>query len=763
LAKISMTYCNDRRSAVDQGASTLVLVSLLAMTGSLLIILWPYPFVSRVLTGHGSWFDFLVVLSSSGAPIWLLVLLYFKRRVQAQMQARLLRYGRLLEQESVRAGLRATFQQERIALFLLGDPDKVSDPGGKIVASPRVVRAYELRPYKHVLLFPALAYTRLSGDPEALDAVLAHEVAHVLHRDLRILGGLDELLQATLWFVPLAIGVSFIGSVVIDIRAGAEAAPAVLASLLGKSSVLVLPLLILASLAVLRLVETYREALADAFASEVVGAAALSRAERKLIGDDANSRAWRRVGLHDLLHASSLAGMFGFTIGAFSGYLPSPFAYWHSILVETSWIRLPVHVAFVVSSTIIIYAGAYSLSRILTSSASSSIIGADDALKRLALFGVFVVLGSMITQTLPLMLSAAPIFDQFTNISRHYARPLFVASLAETVTLVVSCTVVGAICALSDSKRETVTWGLVGAITVAVGQIEGDLFPQYTLGLASFVIGSILLGFPARNALRYVRKVSPITLAIPLFSVLLVIGSWFGLGGPGCLAASLDGAASFAVSRNEFDRAITLTRAATYFAPLTPSGFLRLAKLQLRQDGLTDDAVVSAERALHAPYLNSWNEHFETLVVDSTARLKRRHPSDWSMASTYLASARDLWRRNDRLDKHIALILYYDSAIVSCHDDEVLMALTYFLTALAYADKTTRAEAANQAMGESDLQCLGMSDGAKPKRSALEFFMAHRGTVDEAVHDALREGISQEEVMRVLRLSIRGKRDSAGA
>jgi Zn-dependent protease with chaperone function len=169
---------------------------------------------------------------------------------------------------------------------------------------------------KHIVLFPALAFARLRGDAEALDAVLAHEVAHVLHRDLRMLAELEAFLRTILWLVPVAVLIAIVDSTTADIAAGEKAVSAFLASILAKSSIVILPLLIVISLPMLRFAEVYREALADAFAAQLVGPAALARAERALARDDHGTRAWKALDSKEVLYGWRLVAMFGFAIGA---------------------------------------------------------------------------------------------------------------------------------------------------------------------------------------------------------------------------------------------------------------------------------------------------------------------------------------------------------------------------------------------------------------------------------------------------------------
>jgi hypothetical protein len=95
------------------------------------------------------------------------------------------------------------------------------------------------------------------------------------------------------------------------------------------------------------------------------------------------------------------------------------------VLPSASPLRPLVSVAVATISTLILYSTAFGLANVLTSERSSLRgITADFVIGRLALFASFAVIGGLVTQTLPLTLSAAPIFDRFPDIAWHDALPL---------------------------------------------------------------------------------------------------------------------------------------------------------------------------------------------------------------------------------------------------------------------------------------------------------------------------------------------------
>ncbi|MGJ5134394.1 M48 family metalloprotease [Bradyrhizobium oligotrophicum] len=751
-----------------EGASTLVLVSLAAMTGAWLIFLLPYGALSRLVSGSAGTNDFLEIATAAFASIWVALVVWASGWRQARRQQQMLSYANPLPPSSMPTNpqLQRLLGQARIELRLLGDPDRAIDRGGKITASPRVMAAAGSENRSYIVLLPALSFARLRNDTNALDAVLAHEVAHVVQRDLRLLAGLDTFLRTTLWFVPIAVALTIINSTATDIRDGANAGSALLASILGKSSIAVLPLLILLSLAMLRFTESYREALADSFAAHVIGASALARAENILSANEGGARAWTAFDRSEVLYSWRLIAMYGFSIGALYGYAPSPIAYLHSILPTESPLRLPLSVAFATLATFTIYAAAFVLSYILTSDRSPSSMADSAISRRLLLFATLSVVGGLATQTFPLMLSAVPIFDRFPDVARHDALPLLLANFADSATSIVTCTATGTLCAMASTGGRIGLWFLLGAVAILAGEIEPVLAPQYTFGLASFGVGAALMAYPSWNAVKRLMNASAVTISIATGAVVVIIGSWFGLGGPGCIAVSLEAASASASRAAQLDRAIYLERLATKFAPLNATGFLDLARLELASPAFSQDAIASAEMALRAPYLNGWSERFDVLVTAATSHLERRDPSDWRRAGDLLTMARDMWRRNLRLDPQNGVVLYYNSAIVACHyGADPLIPLGYLVAALGFiSDDAKVAGVANAAIEDTDLTCVDLTDLTKPTSSTIDFFRGKPGdgTTESAINQALIHGIDREETARFLRLLIRARTHDNG-
>src|SRR5689334_23377061 len=109
----------------SEGASTLPLVSLLAMTLSWLLFLLPYPAFSRLLDGSAGFFDKIATVATAGASLWATALFLIKHRIQAHSQLRLLSYSSEFP-DSVFATsplVPDLYRSKGIGLRLLGNPE----------------------------------------------------------------------------------------------------------------------------------------------------------------------------------------------------------------------------------------------------------------------------------------------------------------------------------------------------------------------------------------------------------------------------------------------------------------------------------------------------------------------------------------------------------------------------------------------------------------------------------------------------------------
>jgi hypothetical protein len=153
--------------------------------------------------------------------------------------------------------------------------------GGDFAApTPPVALRYldETRRVCPAILVDGAFMQRFRVYPDALCAVLLHEVAHHVNRDHWLLFDLRRLLLATAVIAVLQFVASVAGGIV---GTGHEPA-ALLAVLSGKSYGLALLAAAFACLAMARASHRWREALADAFAARRVGDAAVQQAERLL-------------------------------------------------------------------------------------------------------------------------------------------------------------------------------------------------------------------------------------------------------------------------------------------------------------------------------------------------------------------------------------------------------------------------------------------------------------------------------------------------
>jgi preprotein translocase subunit SecG len=79
LAEIGVSYDDAQPRLESEGASTLVLVSLAAMTGAWLVFLLPYGALSRLISGSAGANDFLEIATAAFASIWVALVVWANR------------------------------------------------------------------------------------------------------------------------------------------------------------------------------------------------------------------------------------------------------------------------------------------------------------------------------------------------------------------------------------------------------------------------------------------------------------------------------------------------------------------------------------------------------------------------------------------------------------------------------------------------------------------------------------------------------------
>jgi Zn-dependent protease with chaperone function len=158
------------------------------------------------------------------------------------------------------------------------DPDPTEQLTGPEIVLPGIKRP--------ILILPSRALARLKVNPDALKAVILHEIGHVVSRDSRRLDDTKRAISIFIWLVALYSIASIGASYHIDSQNG-DRLEAFLSDIEGKSLLIVATLQI-ALFAVMRsLLDPLREKIADNFVIARMGSGAgLAAAEAMLAGGE---------------------------------------------------------------------------------------------------------------------------------------------------------------------------------------------------------------------------------------------------------------------------------------------------------------------------------------------------------------------------------------------------------------------------------------------------------------------------------------------
>ncbi|MBP1861564.1 hypothetical protein [Rhizobium herbae] len=731
-------------------------MALLAAAASWFVYLMPYGAFGRVF--GGSVLDTLATLASVAAPFAIIVIAAAILGIQRRRDLALLRHASVQPIAPENIWLADQFRQFGVQIAVLGDVVSVVDPGGPVLSSPRLVATGLGQNREFSIVVPALAYLRLTGDRGALDAVLAHEYRHILGRDLFWFVAFERLLQVTLWIVPMVVLLNVASSTLYDVDAGQKLLSALSASLLGKSSIVVLPVLVAISIAVLNVAVAYREAAADHFARWVGGSEALVRAEHLLSGGTVVSRPWRGMSVEKMRADWRLVALFGFALGSFTSLISGPLAYWQSVLPQ-GLLSQGLALGYALAAVAIPYVGAFAVGRVVLRQSPSGILGAASTdIGVLLLFAGMVAAGYTLPQTVPGMLTSIPLLDDYPNLFRSDPWRLLLSSIAESGIIAICTTSAGALFAAASMGGRAGWWFAAGTATVLAGIVEPVVTNGYFLGLACFLPGSIFCLLAIRRWRAQLRPGSWSLLSRALVAAIacIIAASWFGLGGPGSIAISLQARSNAAEANGDGTGAEKFALAATYFASLTGTSHFNLGKLQLERGKPFGDAIESFERGLAAPFLSDWLELFSAHTLAATGYLERREADDWDRADKHLATAREMWRRSVRLDLQDAVVVQYNSAVIECNrtSPDVLAGLVFVAEAAALASKIAEPQAvgvAQIALTDGDLLPLDLNAPTKIKAETLSAFGQVRGRFQEAVDQALARGMPRDQAIDFLR------------
>ena len=561
-----------------------------------------------------------------------------------------------------------------------GNIETTVDTGHPLLLAPvAFVQTDILLRQRRWIVIPALFFTRYIKYPSAFRAVLAHELAHFENRDIMLLFGMQQLLQAA--GIVLLIGnfTSLLSSVIAD---GNFAPTTIAASVAGKSYLFANVFFIFALRVLVVQMESWREALADITAINACKPQDLLIAEQLLHSNPPHrltDSIQRRVGSARKRMALVLTPREIFFIG------------WVISAVKDSALGLFAQsdaTAASIACTAILSGGLYfgffaalitPVGGVVTTKRWVSF-----ACKRSLVLSLGAILATVCLQTVPLIITSVMMPQGYDGAFRYDAEPLL---LSGVVTTTISCLVTAffaLIAAWISVSLDNSLWGiLLGLAWTIFEPAEEFFFPEFTEGaVAPLVVATAIIVL----VLRFSGKLYPVSLAdyvllIPFVAATVVF--WAGYGDVNHLSTCSNAVATEkARSGAPLTEIIAPAKRAAERAPFHASGWLYLADIMQGQPGYARDAATNAENALRAPYLSSWNDKFTALVEAGMARRNLNTSDNLKMASDDFGMAEEMWRKNFRIDDHD----YHK------HDHkQVVMMLYNYACVLALTNRTDEA------------------------------------------------------------------------
>ncbi|MFI4986348.1 MAG: M48 family metalloprotease [Alphaproteobacteria bacterium] len=771
-----MTSKQSALPAPAEVISTLLLAAAGALALSSLLNLFPYQLAVRAWHKPLAWFEWPMLISAGGALLWAPLAFLAIRWSRLRSDA-----TRLLGAVSLdlTADPELYFVADRvdglaggveITFLLQGDPAGVNDTGGPLILSPYAVQAVSpSRRRLMVVVIPAALWVRFRRHPSALGAVLAHEVAHLINRDLDLLFGIRQLLLGIITVAIPATLLAVVGSTLSDSVTYGWEWQALGAAIVGKIYLVSNSFLVIAMSALVRRLEIWREALADFAAVGLFGDEALAEAERLAGGLDAaadtaaRSRPgpWRRV--RAVVASPPELLLYGFIVAAVADYLSGPFAYLGEFGVRDQQARNLLMMAGPVVSRFVWFAGFLLPIRALLrhlGSASGSL--GRQASSGMLLLVLGAILGHLCLVVLPLLVTSVAMPSRYNFIMRHDPGPLLLAGLASVAATAGNYAIFGGLCAWLTIRRKSLWLALCpGAIWAVCAALEIAFASRLADGALSVLIALLVLVVIAIVARPPLGNWKPSSAAPLALVMVLTAAGWLGYGDKSHLAAAASEAGHERWLADDRHGAMISYRRAAERAPLYAAGWLRLALVAV-EEGDVAASIEMSERALHAPYLSNWQERLEVLSVAASAQLQAAAEANLHMAARYLAQAEWLWRHDSRLNQcDVATVLYNSAAVDARLRREAPVAMLHLAEA-ALLDESL----ALDAMNDPDFVTLALAALPPPNKRTLQVLSGLSDKTVQGLSGAVAQGaISGDELVRFLGAELRqqAQTKSAGA
>ncbi|MFO1433023.1 MAG: M48 family metalloprotease [Candidatus Competibacteraceae bacterium] len=566
-----------------------------------------------------------------------------------------------------------------------------------------------------VVIFPFHLWNRFSKHPNALAAVLVHETAHAENKDMQRLLGMQHLLIIAAGLTGICLFLTVIQSIFTDITSSNWEWAALQASLVGKNYLFFSLVFITLTVLLVQSLESWREALADEEAIKICGENALREAEELLRIEEDNEQKYLQRYVYSLTSREII--LLGFLVNTIADYGIGQLAYLQRFIVKSIAYQEFYAILTEFLLSVLMYLGFYIV---------LVVIGQDpyakntSLLKRLGknawLLVLGAVLGHLLLQIVPLLVTSIAMPENYDYVLRHDAKPLLLAGIAGAITgsaAAALLAVVGAWLGVCAQRR----WlGILPGVvwsTFAIG--ESRWIPGlFEGGLAIWVTAMmcLLLIFSQRANLGW--KILQGSTGWLALLIILSLFHGLGYGDINYFAVSSSKACQKTEAANS-QAALQYCQRAARRSSLHPNGWMQLARLLATQNQL-QEAVEAAERAIEAPYNSAWESKFEALTLAGDLRLQLRTEKDLQLAEQHYRHAEQLWRQNSRLSRDkVATLLYNYGCLKIIRNEDRLVALTYLIEALAL-----KRELASAIKADEDLKALWSLSQSPLHRSDIE-------------------------------------------
>lgn len=543
-----------------------------------------------------------------------------------------------------------------------------------------------------VITIPASFLIQFYHYPKELAAVLIHEIAHFLNKDIFLLYDVRRFIKAVIIVSSIYILTSLIHSIVIDSNSLKESVLlSIYAAIIGKSYYFFGILFVLILLYIIqKKIEIWREAMADQEAINVCGISSLENAEKLLISQDGYSKVTRPTTIHrdkSLTLSSFWIIVAGIIINIISSRVVGQFAY---LDMELGYDNLLSNVIISCITPFVIFAGFYYVLIVIAKNAinnKKSIISSTLTVSILLILGASI--GNIVFDVIPLIITSMGMPEGFDFIKRHDEGKLLISSIVDSLLTNSYYIFLPLICSWIAIKIDNIKTGFIVIILwILLSSIEVYFIPYIMKGW--FAILVIVLTFILLILINYRKIFQTIRkfrredlLFLPLIA--LTIAHFAGYGDSSHFAVVNSHAGHQKWKEGKIAEAIYyLTKAANY-AKRVPQGWIDLAKI-LSYNKNSKEAINSAEKAFSLA--SSWDSKLEALSIITSERLYLRTIKDLEIAKFYFIEAEKLWRNNSRLSRElVASILYNFACLKAIYEKDITESSIYLLESIALNSK----------------------------------------------------------------------------